>query len=157
MNQVMEKQFNLLKIYQPMRAEIMDALNDEDLSFQPENSPSVAELCVQIGEWQQSYINGFRHFKQEFSYRNSDAKLKKSVEALKEWYAKLDADLEQALEGLSDEDVESKGIERGGWQASPKWNLRIYQECLIIFYGKMWVYFNLMGHKQPDGLAKWIG
>lgn len=157
MNEVMEKQLNLLKLYQPMRAEIVDALKDEDLSFQPENSPSVAELCVQIGEWQQSYINGFEQFRQEFAYRNSDAKLRKSVEALKAWYAELDADLEQALEGLSDEDVESKGIERSGWEASPEWSLRIYQECLIIFYSKMWVYFNLMGREQPKGLAKWIG
>jgi len=157
MNQQMEKQFNLLKLYQPMRSEIMDALRDEDLSFQPENSPSLAELCVQIGEWQQSYINGFKNFKQKFTYRNSDASLRKSMDALKSWYADLDADLENALESLSDDDVESKGIERGGWQASPEWSLRIYQECLIIFYSKIWVYFNLMGREQPDGLAKWIG
>ncbi len=157
MNEVMEKQYKLLKLYQPMRAEIMEALKDEDLSFQPENCPTVAGLCVQIGEWQQSYIDGFMHFKQDFDYRNHDAKLRKSVEKLKAWYAEVDKDLEQALEGLSDEDVESRAIDRGGWEASPAWSLRIYQECLIIFYGKMWVYFNLMGRAQPEGLTKWIG
>lgn len=157
MNEVMEKQYKLLKLYQPMRAEVMEALKDEDLNFQPENCPSVAELWLQIGEWQQSYIDGFKHFKQNFDYRNRDAKLRESVGKLKAWYEVLDANLEQELERLSDEDVKSKAIERDGWEASPEWSLRIYQECLIIFYGKMWVYFNLMGREQPEGLAEWIG
>ena len=111
---------------------------------------------MQIGEWQQSYITGFKHFKQDFDFRNGAATLRESIEKLKAWYAELDADLEEALEGLSDEDVERKAIQRGGWKAVPAWSLRIYQECLIIFYSKMWVYFNLMGYAQPEGLAKWI-
>ena len=74
----------------------------------------------------------------------------------KDWYASLDSSLEEVLEALSDEDVENKAIDRGGWTASPEWSLRIYQECLIIFYAKMSLYFNLMGREQPDGLAKWI-
>jgi hypothetical protein len=156
MNDVMKKQFKLLKIYQPMRAEILAALKDEDLAFQPKNSLSVAELCVQIGEWQQSYIDGFIHFKQDFEYRNPDPQLRNNVEAIKSWYTSLDANLEEVLEALSDEDVENKTIDRGGWAASTDWSLRIYQECLIIFYAKMSVYFNLMGREQPDGLAKWI-
>ena len=44
MNEVMEKQYKLLKLYQPMRAEVMETLKDADLSFQPENCPSVADL-----------------------------------------------------------------------------------------------------------------
>ncbi|MDA1330132.1 MAG: hypothetical protein DWG76_04180 [Chloroflexi bacterium] len=156
MNAAMEKQFALLKLYQPMRAEVMDALKDRDLGFKPENSPSVADLCVQIGEWQQSYIDGFKTFSQDFDYRNNYPELRTSVEKLKSWYAELDAELEATLEGLSDEDVENKVIDRGGWSASPEWSLRIFQECLIIFYSKMWVYFNLMGREQPEGLRKWI-
>lgn len=157
MNEVMEKQYALLKLYQPMRAEVMEALADEDLAFQPEKGPSVGELCVQIGEWQRAYIEGFKDFVQDFDYRNPDAELRKRVAKLKEWYAELDAELEAALEGLSDEEVEKRPIERGGWEASTAWNLRIYQECLIIFYAKMWVYFNLMGREQPEGLRRWIG
>ena len=83
MNEVMEKQFKLLKIYQPMRTEILAALKDKDLTFQPKNSPSVVEICLQIGEWQQSYIDGFKHFKQDFDYRNSDTELRKTVDATK--------------------------------------------------------------------------
>jgi hypothetical protein len=156
MNEVMEKQYKLLKLYQPMRKEITDALKDEDLDFQPENSPSVAELCVQIGEWQQSYIDGFKNFVQDFDYRNQDPELHESVAKIRDWYEELDRELEKVIEGLSEDDVENKPIDRGGWEASTSWSLRIYQECLIIFYAKMWMYFNLMGRKQPVGLEKWI-
>ncbi len=66
----MEKQFSILKIYIPIRGQIMDALEDKDLSFKADKLPSVGETCVQIGEWQRAYVDGFKTFKQDFEYRN---------------------------------------------------------------------------------------
>jgi hypothetical protein len=156
MNEIMEKRYAVLKLYQPLRDEVMEALTDEDLAFQAEDLPSVGELCVQMGDWQQSYIDGFKHFKQDFENHNDDPELLKSVAKLNAWYAKLDAELEKVVEGLSDDEVENKKIDRGGWEASAKWSLEIYQECLIIFYAKMYMYFKLMGKELPKGLAHWV-
>ena len=134
----------------------MDALKDEDLNFKPEHLPSIGETCIQIGEWQHAYVDGFKTFKQDFEYRNSDAELIKSVKMLRTWYEKMDAEIETAIDAMSDNDVTNRGIDRGGWEASVEWNLRIWQECLIIFYTKMMVNFELMDKELPEGVARWI-
>ena len=156
MHEIMEKEFAILKLYLPMRGQILDTLNDKDLAFKAKVLPSVGDTCIQIGEWQQSYIEGFKTFKQDFNYHNTDLKREISVEKLRSWYQQMDHEMENTIEAMREEDIENKGIERGGWEASVEWNLRIWQECLIIFFTKMMVNFKLMGRELPDGLAKWI-
>lgn len=156
MNKKMEKQFDLLKLYLPIRGQVLDALKDQDLYFQPDNLPSLGEVCVQLGEWQAAYVDGFQSFKQDFSQRNEVPERATSVAKLRDWYQEMDQAIYEAIDVMSEEVIESKGIDRGGWQASVEWNLRIWQECLIIFYTKAYVYFKLMGKDLPEGLSKWI-
>ncbi len=156
MNKTMERQFKLLKLYLPMRGHILDALKDEDLSFQPKNLPSFSDILIQIGEWQGGYLDGFRNFSQDFSYRNEDPERATSLAKLRSWYEGMDEEIEAAIEMMSDEDVENRGIDRGGWEASVEWNLRIWQECLVIFYTKALVSFKLMGKEVPESVAQWI-
>ena len=152
----MKKEFAILNLYLPMRGQVLDVLEDIDLDFKPEALPSIGETCLQLGEWQMAYIIGFKTFEQNFDYRNTDQEMRKSVKGLRAWYQQMDQDIEKAIAGISAEDIENKGINRGDWEASVAWNLRIWQECLIIFYTKMMHYFKLMGKKVPDGLVKWI-
>ncbi len=156
MHEIMEKQFAILKLYLPLRSQIMDALEDKDLNFKPEHLSSISEECIQIGEWQGAYLGGFKKFAQDFEYRNDDDGRRTSVAKLRAWYEGMDADIVAAVEGMTDEDVENRKINRGGWEASVEWSLRIWQECLIIFYTKMLLYFKLMEKKVPEGLTQWL-
>lgn len=156
MNPMIEKQYPILELYQGMRGELFGVINDEDLSYAPPNCPSLGALCVQIGEWEQSYVDSFIDFKQDFENRNPDKSLLKSCEKLQAWYGELDAKLRAAVEALSEEDIENKVVDKGSWTASLTWNLDIYKECLIIFYSKCWVYLKMMGRELPKGWEHWL-
>src|SRR5688500_9997251 len=56
--------------YQAIRKQMMPMLTDEDLRFSPGGSnPTLGELCRVMGEVQRSYIDSFKTFKQDWSYR----------------------------------------------------------------------------------------
>lgn len=156
MNKIMEKQYPIYKLYQQMRLNIFDVISDADLAFSPPNCPTLGGLCVQIGEWQHSYIDSFKTFKQDFNYRQPDASMAASAEKLEAWFEAMDAELLAALEALSDEDIDTKVVDKGGWEASLPWNLDIYKECIIIFFTKAWVYLKIMGKPLPKGWDHWI-
>lgn len=156
MNAIIEEQYPIFKLYQGMRLQIFDVITDADLAFTPPNCPSLGELCVQIGEWQQSYIDSFKTFKQDFDYRQPDAEMGKSTAKLKAWWQAMDAELEQAVAALSDEDIETKVVDKGGWEAALPWNLDIYKECIIIFFTKAWVYLKIKGIQVPEGWDHWV-
>jgi hypothetical protein len=155
-NSLIVDKFPIFEIYQSMRPLLFTVIEDADLAYTPANCPSLGELAVQIGEWQQSYVDSFRTFKQDFEYRNPDPELRASKAKLLAWYAELDAELKKAIEALSEEQIQNQKVDKGGWEASLTWNLEIYKECLIIFYSKAWVYLKQMGKELPPYIVTWI-
>ena len=155
-NRMIEKQYPILKLYQTMRMGMFDVITDEDLAFAPPNCPSLGELCVQVGEWEQSYIDSFRSFKQIFDYRQPDKEMANSTAKLKSWWEELDKELEETVTALSDEDIETKVVDRGGWEASPRWNLDLFKDCIVIFFSKAWVYLKIMEKPMPENWDNWI-
>lgn len=74
--------------YQGLRDQLMEILTDEDLGLRPgSETASLGALCREIGEIEHTYVESFRTFRQDFSYRNPDPELERSVAALKTWYA----------------------------------------------------------------------
>jgi hypothetical protein len=148
----------VLEHYQRIRADLMAVLSDEELAFKPggENM-TLGELCREMGETQQSYIESFRTGRCDFRYGQSDPALAHSVTALQAWYATLDAELKAAVAALSDDEVEVPRIDRGGgFMASARLQIYIYQEALLIFYGKAAVYLKAMRKPRPPQMASWI-
>ena len=77
---------------------------------------------------------------------------------LRAWYEQLDAELYAAVAALSDEDVASRRIDRGhGFMVPADVQLHIYQEALIIFYGKATVYLKLLDKPTSEQWQHWIG
>jgi hypothetical protein len=158
MNWIMNEYYPTFQLYQSMRGVLMDLLSDEDLSFTPGGAnPPLGEVCQEIGEIEHAYVQSFQNFKQDFSYRNTTPGLAGSVDQLKAWFAELDQQLQGAVEALSDEDIASRTIDRGGFQPSVQNQLEVYKEALMIFYGKLTVYFRAMGKELPDNWKAWIG
>ncbi len=159
MNRLMTDYYPLFELYQALRSQLMAMLSDEDLSFQlgGENLP-LGLLCREIGEIEVSYIRSFESFSQDFTYRNEEAGLEGSVARLTTWYEQLDSKLETVMTGFTDEELENSHIDRGGnFIISPRIQLEIYKEALLIFYGKVSVYLKAMGKTLPEQWLAWIG
>jgi uncharacterized damage-inducible protein DinB len=159
MNSIMTNYYPMFRMYQALRSQLMELLDDGDLSFTPGNgNPSLGALCRELGEVEQAYIDSFKTFTQDFSYRNSDPTLEQRVARLSAWFAELDAALEQTVAGLSEDDIAERVIDRGqNFKLPPMIQLEVYKEALLIFYGKARVYVSALGKPLPEQWQEWIG
>jgi DinB superfamily len=158
MNSLIDNYYPTFELYQALRSQLLDTLTDEDLTFETggENI-TLGALCRQIGETEHSYIDSFKSFTQDFSYRNDQPGLAQSVARLTAWYADLDAALKKAVADLSEEDIANRKIDRGGgFMVVPAVQLEIYKEALLIFYGKSDIYLKALGKPRPEQWSDWI-
>jgi hypothetical protein len=80
------------------------------------------------------------------------------VTKLSGWFEELDGELGATVEGLSEDDVRNRTIDRGGdFSLPPQIQLDVYKEALLIFYGKVSVYLRAMGKTLPKQWQEWIG
>ena len=159
MNKIMQDYYPMFEGYQALRNQLMQILEDSDLSFRPsDRNPPLGALCREIGEIEVAYIKSFQTFNSDFSYRQENAEsLETSVSSLEKWYAELDSELKTAVSALSDEDIDTKKIKHGGYDFSPNFQLCVYAEALIIFSGKVSVYLRAMDKDRPQQWRDWIG
>lgn len=151
-------EFDLLHETQNIRKELMDAVTDADLAFKlPGSNPTLGALCRDMGQVEQSYIGSFKTLKQNWNYAPVDAALETSVAKLKDWYAALDADLDDALSAYKDQDIQSLMVDRGGWSLPLGGQFHVYREALLIFYGKAACYLRALGKPLPQQMSSWIG
>jgi hypothetical protein len=149
--------------YQGLRDQLMELLDDDDLRLTlGGTTASLGALCREIGEIEHAYVVSFRSFRQDFSYRDPNPGLERSVVALTAWYAELDRDLMLAVAALTEEDIESRRIVRGDFAEDyfsplPKQQLDVYREALLIFYGKVSVYLRSVERPLPERWRDWIG
>ena len=159
MNRIVSEQYGLFRLYQRLREQLLATLTDADLAFTPGGAnPPLGELCLEIGETEQAYVDSFRNFSQRFDYHQADRSLAGSVAGLQAWYEQMDAELYTAVAALSDEEIANRPIDRGnGFLVPAEVQLHIYQEALIIFYGKVTVYLKLLGKPMSEQWQHWIG
>jgi hypothetical protein len=159
MNSLVRDQFNLLHETQSMRHDLMAILSDDDLRYRlPGHNMTLGELCKAMGEVEYTYIESFKTFKQDFSFRQNEPALTTSTEKLTAWFKALDEQLDTVLGGLSDEDIQNKRIDRGGGFRVPvEVQFHIYREALIIFYGKASLYLRALEKDLPGLFPTWIG
>lgn len=158
MNRIIRDYYPTFEMYQALRSQLLEILTDEALSYQVGGAnPTLGFLCREIGETEQAYIQSFKTFTMHFAYGAADPELEKSVSALAAWYAELDRELKQVIEGLSEEDIQQRYINRGGdFKLLPAIQLDVYKEALLIFYGKASVYLKAMGKTLPHQWQDWI-
>lgn len=159
MTNPLEEYWPLFQLYQKLRPQLLEVIDDDDLTFSPGGvAPTLGELCRELGETQRSYIDSFRTFALDFSYRHPDPSVIESVAALRAWYEALDAELAEAIGALSAEDATNRVVDRGGnFRVPLHIQLDIYKEALLIFCGKVWVYLKVMGKAAPEQWREWIG
>jgi hypothetical protein len=159
MNRIMTEYYPTFQMYQALRDQLMAILTDEDLHYAlgGANLP-LGTLCREIGEVEHAYIQSFKTFAQDFSYRNPSPSLETSVSRLTSWFTELDEELKATIEKLSDDDLDNRLIDRGGdFKLRPQTQLEIYNEALLIFYGKTSIYLKALGKPLPQQWQEWIG
>jgi hypothetical protein len=159
MNSMMHAYYPTFEMYQALRDQLMEILTDEDLVLRPggQNEP-LGVLCREIGETERSYIQSFKTFRQDFSYRNEEPELARSVAKLVAWFKELDDELKSTIGGLSEQDIQNRVVDRGeGFTLPLHIQLDVYKEALLIFYGKVSVYLKALGKFRPEQWQEWIG
>jgi hypothetical protein len=148
--------------YQALRGQLMDVLSEADLAFGLGGETlTLGALCREIGEVERAYVDSFRTFRRDFSYRHPEPAIQHDRNALIAWFRELDADLIGVLEALSERDVLERHIEGadfdpGEFSPLPTVQLDIYREALLIFYGKASVYLRALGIPLPGDWSSWI-
>ena len=142
-----------------LRDQLLGMITDQDLAYKlPGANPTLGALCEEMGYTQQVYIQSFKTFQQDWSYRTSQVEAPTSVASLAAWYKQLDADLVKALRGLSEDDVHNKQIDRGhGFTPSLYVQFLIYHEAVLIFYAKASAYLKALEKPYPDEWKVGIG
>ncbi len=158
MNSLLQNEFPLHEA-QVERYDLLGALTDSDLAYKlPGDNLTLGELCREIGEVEHNYIQSFKTFKYEPSYRNIESDLAFSVTRLQAWYRTLDQEFETVMRGFSEDDLHHKQIDRGnGFNPSLHVQFEIYREALLMFYAKASVYLKALQKRVNDQWHAGIG
>ncbi len=157
MNRYMQEKWPWIEGTHGMRSQLTDMLSDADLSFNPGGqNMTLGTLLREMGEIEYSYIQSLKTFKQDWSYRNTEAGLDSSISRLKAWYQTLDEQMKARVSDLSDEDL-TKTIDRGGFNMPVDLQLDVYLQALLIFFGKVTIYLKAMNRSYPQTIQEYIG
>ncbi len=162
MNSIWKEADLRVERYQELKMQLLEILTDKELDFNlGGESQTLGALCLEIGEIEQVYIKSFKTFERDFSYRNSEPGLVNSVTKMSEWFKELDNELKEAVNKLSEDEIESRTVECMGdyfkGHLSIQRNMDLYRESLLIFYGKASVYLKALGKPLPNQWQNWIG
>jgi hypothetical protein len=158
MNRIEREHFGLLGMTHEIRDLMLATLTPEDLVFHPPgDNPPLRELCVEQGRCEHLYARSFATLKIDFREPLPEGKGLRPGEPLIDWFHRLDADLDGALRSISDDDIEKKAVDRGGWTAPLSMQFHIYREGLLIFFGKVDVYLRALGKARPEKWKGWVG
>jgi uncharacterized damage-inducible protein DinB len=154
---MMADYYKIFVLYQELREQLMEVLDDEDLTFRPfPQMLTLGQLCYEIGQTEESYIESFKTFEQNWDHLSDPLVQPESVAELKDWYAELDEELEAAVSALTDEQI-NEGVIRRGFDIRPISQLSTYTEALLIFYGKASIYLRALSKPLPAKWPDWIG
>jgi hypothetical protein len=142
-----------------MREQVLGLLTDADLDYKlPGDNPTLRDVLKEGGLIQASYTDSFKTFKHDWSILGRDeTDNTHTVASIRAWYEKLTAEMMQTLEAISDADVASKTIDRGGFEPSLKLQVDIYVQALLIFFAKTNVYLRALQKPLTEQLQSWIG
>lgn len=157
MNRYAQEKWSWIEGTHGMRIQLLDALHDEQLSFNPggENM-TLGALCRESGDVEYAYIQSLKTFKQDWSYHNEASGIQSSVAQLKAWYQQMDEEMKNIVAEFTDDDL-AKTVDRGGYAAPVDMQLDIYLQALLIFFGKASVYCKALNVEMTPTFKEYIG
>lgn len=157
MNRYAEEKWSWIEGTHGMRTQLLDALNDENLPFNPGGqNVTLGALCRESGDVEYSYIQSLKTFTQDWSYHNETPGIEGSVAQLKAWYQQMDEEMKAIVADFSDEDL-TKTIDRGGFAVPVDMQLDVYLQAQLIFFGKVSIYCKLLNIEMTPTFNEYIG
>lgn len=157
MNRYFEEKWSWIEGTHGMRLQLLDALRDENLSFNPGGeNVTLGALCRESGDVEYAYIQSLKTFTQDWSYHNQTPGIESSVAQLKAWYQALDEEMKTIVADFSDDDLK-KTIDRGGYPAPVDMQLDIYLQAQLIFFGKVSIYCKALKIEMTPTFKEYIG
>ena len=151
-------ELQLLRLTTALRTQLLASLTDGDLAFSLPGNPPLGELCKDIGDTEQAYLDSFRTRRLTWEVKNEEPGLAGSVERLQAWYAAMDPELEDALQAIPAEEFRDGRIDRGeGFLMPIGSQFHTYREAILIFCAKADVYLRAMGKPRGEQWEDWIG
>lgn len=157
MNRYAQEKWSWIEGTHGMRIQLLDALHDEQLSFNPGGqNMTLGALCRESGDVEYSYIQSLKTFKQDWSHHNEAPGIESSVAQLKAWYQQMDDEMKAIVARFSDDDL-TKTVDRGGYAAPVDVQLDIYLQALLIFFGKASVFCKALDVEMTPSFQEYIG
>lgn len=158
MHSSISQTYEFVKMTHMLRDMLLGVLTDADLAYTPGgNAPTLGALCREMGDVERMYADSFKTFRMDYDYLRPDAAREGSVAALVAWYADLDNDLHAALDALSDEDVTTRTIDRGGFRPTIEQQTQVYTDALMLLYGKADITMKAGSKILPEQWSQWLG
>lgn len=162
MNQYMQQHGDLYRSTQALRGQLLSALTDADLAYTPGGmNPTLGALCREMGDVEASYIDSLKTHQQDWMNlptHPDSAALEGSVDRLRAWYDDLDRQLDDAINALSDDDLQNITVARtGDWNPPLSVQIHVYREALLVFYAKASVYLKGLNKSIPGQWQWWMG
>ena len=141
-----------------MRNGALERISDADLSFSPGgDNLTLGELFKQAGDLQHSYQQSLVTLQQDWSYQNDEPGLATSLTQLTRWFSQLDQQMGETIKGLNESDLQ-KQVDRTKGSIRPIISqLDIYIQTMLIFLGKIVIYFKAMQKPLPPSIEEYIG
>lgn len=141
-----------------MRTELLNALSDADLAFNPGGANvMLGALCREMGDVEAAYVRSLHTMTLDLSQHASDAGIESSVAQIKAWYATLDDEMQATVAAFSDEDLHKTSDRSGGFVVPVEMQLDVYLQAVLIFFGKVAVYFRAMNKPLSAQFQDYIG
>jgi hypothetical protein len=158
MNRFMQEMWPWIEGSHAMRTGLLHILNDADLAFTPGGQNMIlGALFRQMGEVEHSYIQSLKTFQQDWSYRHTEAGLDSSIAKLEAWFQALDTEMEAIVAAFSDDDLQKLVDRSGGNRVPVVFQLEVYLQALLIFFGKATIYLKAMNKPLPEAVQEYIG
>ncbi len=155
MNRLIPQKANLFDLTHSLRASVLGALQDADLSFSPGGDTlSFHRLLLEQGEIQAAYTQLFQTSELKFDVA-APAGLD-TVDELRDWFVALDREMWTALEALSNDDLD-RHIQRSGHAMPLGMTFYTYRESVFIFAAKASVYLRALGREVPKLVLSFVG
>jgi uncharacterized damage-inducible protein DinB len=158
-NTFIQQETELLDLTLALRHQLLDILSNADLAYKlPNNALKLGALCREMAEFEHIYIESFKTFKMDWSYKAPNAAaLESKVEVLRQIFAEQEQAFKAALSALSDETINTQTVDRGGFEPTIRAQFHVYREALLIFYAKVSIYLRALGKEFPEQWRYWIG
>jgi hypothetical protein len=157
MNRFMQEKWPWIEATHAMRDEILNALQDDDLAFNPGGqNMTLGALCREMGELEYDYVQSLKTFTQNWAYRNTEPGLDCSADRLKAWYQALDGELKAVVEAFSDDDLNKTVTRDSGYSMPVELQLEVYLQALLIFTGKASIFLKAMNKPLPQYIKEYV-